>query len=89
MRSSGPGSHLQPNLPAWHEPDRPVAPLAEVGSQRCDDASSVGHGLLSGTGLRGESLPAVRDSGVHVQFDGDPGPGQVLGVGDVLVAEDV
>ena len=43
------------------------------GSDRGDGAGPVGHGSLGGRGVRGESLPAVRDSGVHVQFDRDPG----------------
>ena len=45
-----------------------------------------GHGALGGLGVWGESLPAVRDCGVYVQFDRDLGTREVLGVGDGLVA---
>src|ERR1039457_6184589 len=62
---------------------------ASAGSDRGDDAGPVGHGSLGGLGVGGESLPAVRDSQGHVQFDRGPGAGSGLRVGNVLVAEDV
>ena len=45
---------------------------ASAGSDRGDGAGPVGHGSPGGRGVWGESLPAVRDSRVHVQFDRDP-----------------